>query len=641
MHTIIGTAGHVDHGKTALIKALTGTDTDRLAEEKKRGITIELGFANLIMPCGRRIGIIDVPGHERFVCNMLAGAGSIGIAMLVVAVDEGFMPQTQEHLDILRLLDIKRGMIVLTKMDMVDDDWAELVKLDIAERVEGTFLENAPIMPVSAHTGLGIEELRELLFEMVSVGDGAPDVLLIDKISSGRVAFRLPIDRVFTMDGFGTVVTGTVIQGSLSVGDNITVFPQGLSARVRNIQVHGESTEAAEQGQRAAVNLGGVKYTDLEKGSTLATSDSMELTHLLDAAITILPDCKREIKHNSRLHLYHGTESITCRVALMEQEKLTAGEVGYAQLILSSPLAVKSGDRVVLRFFSPMETVGGAVILDPKPARRKRRDTFVINSFSLKQNGSLSQKLAQIIAEQSANFPKISHIRRIWFDNVDGLDEAQQELLESNEILIHDSGICLHKSCINDIAAECRSILKQFHSENPLTAGMRTAELRERILPNADNIVADWVLTILVENAIMKLHENTVALAEFSVKLNSAQQKLSDGIEKLYLDTVYATPTPEEALSQLSTDKKGFSQALQMLTTSGKLVKLNEQIYLHQIHYTAAWDSFVKLASAAPEVTLADFRDALETSRKYAVAILEHFDLHKRTRKIGEGRVVM
>jgi len=632
-YIIIGTAGHVDHGKTALIKALTGTDTDRLAEEKKRGITIELGFASLLTPDGRRIGIIDVPGHERFVGNMLAGAGSIGIAMLIVAADEGFMPQTREHLDILRLLNVPRGVVVLTKMDAVDPDWAELVKLDIAEQVEGTFLEDAPIMPVSAHTGQGVDELKELLYNMVADVGGRVD-------PAPTTAFRLPIDRVFTMDGFGTVVTGTVTQGQLAVGDEVTVFPQLLPARVRNIQVHGESAEVAHSGQRAAVNLGGVKYTEIERGSTIATPDSMELSHLLDVAVTILPNCTREIKHNSRLHLHHGSGSVLCRVMLMESDKLTAGQSGYAQLLLSSPLGVKMGDRTVLRFFSPMETVGGAVILDPHPPRHKRKDADIPKVFAIKEQGSVQDKLSLIIAEQSENLPKISRIRRVFFDNCAGVAEAEQRLIDRGEIHLHQSGVCVYRDYISAISARCVAELTAFHSANPLAAGMRAIELRERVLPGTEGAIADWILSAVAEDGQVKLSAGIASLASFAVKFSPAQQKLVDGLTKLYHDTAYASPSFDEAMTQLGADKKAFVQAMEMLVSDGTLVRLTDQVYLHGEHYSSAWEVFVKLAEERGEVVLGDFRDALSTSRKYAVALLEYFDLRKLTRKVGDGRVV-
>ena len=348
-HVIIGTAGHVDHGKTCLIKALTGIDTDRLAEEKKRGITIELGFANLQLPGGITAGIVDVPGHEKFIKNMLAGAGGIDIAMLIVAADEGVMPQTREHLSILSLLDIPQGVIVITKCDTVEEDWAELVKEDVAEAVKGTFLEGAPMVCVSAFTGQGLDELRDLLAEMAKKAKG----------KDLSRPFRLPADRVFTLGGFGTVITGTLIEGTLHEGDEIMLYPSGIMTRARSIQVHSHDVKEAYGGQRVAVNLAGVKKEDVPRGEVAAAPGSMTPSMMLDVRLSCLKETGREIKNNSRLHLYHGAREILCKVVLMDREVLMPGEECFAQLRLEENITAKRGDRFVVRFYSPLETVGG------------------------------------------------------------------------------------------------------------------------------------------------------------------------------------------------------------------------------------------------------------------------------------------
>ena len=353
-NTIIGTAGHVDHGKTLLIKALTGMDTDRLREEKRRGITIQLGFAYLPLPDGRRAGIIDVPGHEKFIRNMLAGAGSIDVALLVVAAGEGFMPQTREHLDILSLLGIKRGVVAMTKVDLVDDEWRQLAAMDIEDEVRGTFLEGAPVVQVSAQTGEGIEELRQCLYRLLEEAEE----------KSAHTPFRLPIDRVFHMDGFGTVVTGTLIEGRLSDGDDIVVFPSMLTTKARNIQVHGQYTDTAHAGQRVAVNLSGLKCEDIGKGDVLAAPDSMENSSLLDVKLKIFDGAQRVITNNSRLHLYHGSRDVLCRVVLLGEDALNKGQEGYAQLRLAQPIAVP-GDRFVVRFYSRSKRWGRRT--DPAP----------------------------------------------------------------------------------------------------------------------------------------------------------------------------------------------------------------------------------------------------------------------------------
>ena len=382
-NVVIGTAGHVDHGKTLLINALTGIDTDRLKEEKKRGITIELGFAFIDFDNGERAGIIDVPGHEKFIKNMLAGAGGIDLAMLVVAADEGFMPQTVEHLGILTLLGIQKGLVVITKCDMVEPDWIEIVREDIASHVKGTFLEDAPVMAVSAYTGQGIPELRDLLKEMVGE-TGTKNI---------RSPFRIPVDRVFSVEGFGTVITGTLIEGQMTVGDEAVLYPAELPTKVRNLQVHGRDVERAFAGQRVAVNLAGLKKSQVNRGDVVVKPDSIKNALMLDVRLMALRESERVITNGMQVHLYHGARTLLCKIVLLDREELQPGESSYAQLRLTEPLAAKQGDRFVIRFYSPLETIGGGVILDPNPQRHKRNDSAVLEALTVRESGSDSKGL--------------------------------------------------------------------------------------------------------------------------------------------------------------------------------------------------------------------------------------------------------
>lgn len=394
-HVIIGTAGHVDHGKTALIKALTGIETDRLAEEKKRGITIELGFAHIEWPDGTQAGIVDVPGHEKFIKNMLAGAGGIDLAMLVVAADEGFMPQTVEHLNILTLLGIKDGLIVITKKDMVDEEWLDMIKQDVKERAKGTFLEGKPIMCVSAYTGEGIAELKEELYKLVSKA-GEKNM---------RAAFRLPIDRVFSVDGFGTVVTGTLIEGSMNEGDAAELVPGGAETRIRNLQVHGNTVKTAYAGQRVAVNLAGLKKTDVQRGDCVAKPNTVRVSRMLDVKLMNLKNSGRVITNDMQVHLYHGSAVMLAKVVLLERDALEPGESGYAQLRMTEPIAAKNGDRFVIRFYSPLETIGGGVILDDAPMKHKRNVPSVIEALKIKEGGSAADRVLQLIDEAGMALP--------------------------------------------------------------------------------------------------------------------------------------------------------------------------------------------------------------------------------------------
>ena len=399
-HVVIGTAGHVDHGKTALVRALTGVDTDRLTEEKRRGLTIELGFARLDFPDGSCAGVVDVPGHEKFIKTMLAGAGGIDLAMLVVAADEGFMPQTVEHLNILSLLGVRRGVVVLTKCDLADADWLAMARADLAARVKGTFLENAPVVETSAATGQGIEDLREMLHALVRQ----------TREKSARVPFRLPIDRVFSVDGFGTVVTGTLIEGALHVGGEAELLPSGTRSRVRNLQVHGENTAIAVAGQRVAVNLAGIKKTDIARGDTLAEPDSVRVSRLLDVRLSCLRDSERTVENGSRVHFCHGTAARLAKVVLLDRDALAPGESAYAQLRFTEDVAAKCGDRFVIRFYSPLETIGGGIILDDAPARHKRNDAAVLSALAVRENGSGAERVLQALTALDTALPSAAQL---------------------------------------------------------------------------------------------------------------------------------------------------------------------------------------------------------------------------------------
>ena len=375
-NVIIGTAGHVDHGKTCLIKALTGIDTDRLKEEKKRGITIELGFAYLDLDNGQRAGIVDVPGHEKFVRNMLAGAGGMDLCMLVVAADEGIMPQTVEHLDILSILGIKKGVIVITKTDLVEEEFAELVAEDVAELVKGTFLEDAPIVPVSVYEEKGLEELKKVLTDLC---DSLPE-------RSEEGYFRLPIDRVFTLKAFGTIVTGTLMEGKLKKDQNIVLYPENEPVKVRSLQVHSKDADVAYAGQRVAVNVPDRKKEGILRGDVLATSDSLYPTMMVDVKLEVLKHTERSIKHGSRVHVYHGTNELLGKVALMGREELKAGECDYAQLRLEEKTVLRKGDHFVLRFYSPVETIGGGVVLDGCPKKHRKNDKKAYETFKIKEH---------------------------------------------------------------------------------------------------------------------------------------------------------------------------------------------------------------------------------------------------------------
>ena len=628
-HVIIGTAGHVDHGKTLLVKALTGIDTDRLVEEKKRGITIELGFAHLDFDDGTQAGIVDVPGHEKFIKNMLAGAGGIDLAMLVVAADEGFMPQTVEHLGILSLLGIQDGLVVITKCDMADPEWVEMVKEDVRTHVEGTFLEGKPVFTVSAYTGQGIPELRQALKELVQKAAE----------KNMRTPFRLPIDRVFSVDGFGTVVTGTLIEGSVSNGDMAEILPGGVQARVRNLQVHDRDVETAYAGQRVAINLAGVKKADLGRGDVIARPGSVRTSLMLDARLQNLKNSQRTILSGSQVHLYHGSAVRLCKVVLLDRDALQPGESCYAQLRLTEEIAAKRGDRFVIRFYSPLETIGGGVVLDDLPRRHKRGDQAVLEALAIRESGSGDDQLVQLVAEHGHSLPTLEKLATPQNLDREELGRSLEELTSAGKVLQPLPGRYLAASVFDAIWDSCRGLLEQYHRQNPLHAGMKVAELRQKLLKNTDQAVADAILAALAREGKIKAVADRYALADFAVHLTKRQSAIREKLLQTYRKAGLEVPGLDEVIASFPPAEQGdCRQVVESLVSGGGLVMLTPQLCLHSQVYAQVCDKTRDFMAEHQELTLAEFRDLLGTSRKYALAVLEYYDKNKILKKDGDVR---
>lgn len=621
---IIGTAGHVDHGKTALIKALTGIETDRIKEEKKRGITIELGFAYLDLPDGEKAGIIDVPGHEKFVKNMLAGAGGIDLALLVVAADEGFMPQTREHLGILSLLNISEGIIVVTKKDMVDEDWLEIVCDEVRQEVQGTFLENAQIIPVSSYTGEGIEQLRQAIFTMI---DQKTQIKNLD------VPFRIPVDRIFSVEGFGTVITGTLIEGTMKVGDPVTVYPSRIESRIRNLQVHSQDVQEAYAGQRVAVNLAGLKKTDLNKGDVIAVPDSMHTTMMIDIHLTVLKDCDREIRNATRLHLYHGARDILCKIVLLDRDSVGAGESCYAQLRLEEEIAVKTGDRFVLRFYSPVETIGGGVILDSNPFKHKRNDAVVLESLKLKEGGSDREKISAALRDYSARFETLDFLQIQTGIPKEQFDQQINKLIKDKVAFRVSDNVVIHTDYLNRLKDSAVKLLESYHKENPLREGMKKDEFRNKLIKYEDISVVDKITDSLVNRKVLKYVNNCVALADFEVQQDNNQQE----IENAFLQGGFSPESPDQIAARFP-KVKNFKQVLESLVNTGKLARVEEKILLHADYYNKALTLAKEHVDQNGQITLAEMRDLMGASRKFAVAVLEYWDKRGITKKVGDAR---
>ena len=608
---IIGTAGHVDHGKTCLIRALTGIETDRLREEKKRGITIELGFAYLDLPDGGRAGIIDVPGHEKFVRNMLAGAGGIDLALLIVAADEGVMPQTVEHLGILSLLEIQHGIIVLTKIDTVDEEWRELVAEDIRQRVQGTFLQDAPLIPVSSYTGEGIEELRQEIFRQ------------IEKLGGKKLdtPFRIPVDRVFSMEGFGTVITGTMIEGKLQEGAEVMLYPGEKLGKVRNIQVHSRSVDTAYAGQRVAVNFSNLKKTDIQRGDVVAPPGSMHTTMMVDVRLNMLKEADRSIKNTSRLHFYHRSREVLCKAVLLEQEALEPGQSGYAQLRLEETVALKAGDHFVVRFYSPLETVGGGVVLDPSPQKHKRGDAAVLESLAILEKGTLKDKIEQGVKEGSPAYRPLDFVAVQFGASKEEAEQLAGQLESEGKLVKITAGLYLHQSFLERQGKRLSEILRQYHTANPLKEGMKREELRSRFLPQQEQAVADGLLDYYARVERIKFTNGMASLFKFKVKVDEEAARMTEAMETIYRQAGYAPPTTDEVLGQMGKDQKKAQQVHAALVGSGTLVRMDAQMCFHREAYDEAVRQIVEQCRAQGQITLAEVRDLLGTSRKYAMAI--------------------
>ena len=628
---IIGTAGHVDHGKTSLIKALTGIDTDRLKEEKKRGITIELGFAHLTAPSGEKIGIVDVPGHEKFIKNMLAGAGSIDVALLVIAADEGIMPQTREHLDILSMLKINRGVIALNKADLAEPEWLEMVAMEIEEEVRGSFLENAKIIPVSAVTGEGVGELRQHILDLLAQSPKK------DAVTS----FRLPIDRVFTMEGFGTVITGTLIEDHLHEGDEITIFPSMKTTKARFLQVFGEQAPSASPGQRVAVNLAQIKNEDVARGDVLAPANSMENSYILDVRLDILESTGREILNNTRVHLYHGTRDLLCRISLIGTKGLKRGESGYAQLHLAEPLAAKCGDPFVIRFYSPLETVGGGVILDPCP-KKARNNQNSLDRLNVKDTGSFTDKIAVYVQERP--FVDRAYIKANYFQVVSDTNhldfESELTKLIKNKFLLATGQKLVHPGFIARCGKRIQELLLAYHEKNPLQKGMPISELASQTFDDSEQVHAGSIVDFCCQLGYVKKTDSTVAHKNFSVKVNERQQKIHNDVLKVFYDGGFSPPTVDELEAMYAKEKNVFKQVLDNMIKGGDIILLTPQILIHKDFYDRAKAIFIEEVTKNGEITLAQYRDKLETSRKYAMALLEYFDKKKISKKVGDVRVM-
>ena len=631
-NVIVGTAGHVDHGKTCLIKALTGTDTDRLKEEQKRGITIELGFANLIDTDGVHIGIIDVPGHEKFVKNMLAGIGGIDLVLLVIALDEGVMPQTVEHFEILKMLQIRQGIVVLTKSDTVDSDWADMVEEDVRELIKGSFLEQAELIRVSSYTGENIDVLRQKIVTMAKQAG---------KRREEKELFRLPIDRVFTMEGFGTVVTGTLIEGMCEAGEEVMVYPQERLLKIRGVQSHGQKEEKACAGQRTAINLAGIKKEELSRGEVLAYPGSLVNSTMVDATLRLFDSTQRKLKNGDRVHLSYGSAQAIGKVILLDCDVVEAGQEALVQLRFDDPICVKRNDKFIIRFYSPVETFGGGTVLNPAADKHKRGQEDVIESLKLKKTGTDMEILEQMVNEESRRFPEAEDLAA-WMDLTVSEAEQMLDTLRNKKKILHlNDGSFVGKAYWEKVSELANQVLAHFHRENPIVEGMDREELKSRLAERMhlkSGKKAEALIAELEKRKVITIQGSVVSVAGFIVSYSDEASQMMTDMENIYKKAGIEVPSTDELVGAYK-DRKQARQVLSELTKKGILVKAGTGVLMHKEHWDRALNILREHLAANPQITLGEFRDLLGTSRKYAVMLLETYDQMKITKKIGDVRV--
>ena len=625
---IVGTAGHIDHGKTTLIKALTGRNTDRWEEEPRRGITIDLGFTYFDLKNGDRVGIIDVPGHEKFINNMVAGVVGMDLVLLVVAADEGIMPQTREHMDILGLLGIKKSILVINKCDLVDEEWLELVEEEIQEELEGTFLEGAPVVKVSAATGQGLDELTDTIQQLMSDEVVAKDTQTIP---------RLPIDRAFTLSGFGTIITGTLISGTITREDVLEMYPIGKECKIRNIQVHGQNQDKCYAGQRVAINLSNVKKKEIRRGCVLAPKNSMKNTDLLDVKLKVLEDSMRILTNHERLHLYTGTSEILCRAVLLDKEQIGPGEEGLVQLRLEEEIAVKRGDRFVVRFYSPMETIGGGIVLEPNPVRKKRFDAQAIEELKKKESGSLGDVMELQIKEHGDTMITLAELAKVMAHSVDELKEYLEELEESGTIFVFPmkkDTYLWHRDSEFAVRQKIEETLQKYHSEHPYRYGMKKAEIHNTFLKKIKPNIFDAYIERMTGENVYGRREEYLSLPGYEVPKDAMYLQT----EKLIEDTFEKAGYDFVRFSEIDFGKiprQTAEDVVLMMIDEGKVLRINEEMFTMKHLMDEAKEKIQNHLKEENLITIAQVRDMFSTSRKSAKPILEYMDSIKVTKKTG------
>ena len=624
-NVILGTAGHIDHGKTTLIKALTGRETDNLKEEKQRGISINLGFTYFDLPSKKRVGIVDVPGHEKFIKNMLAGACGIDIVLLVIAADEGVMPQTIEHLDILNYLDVKKGIIVLTKCDLVDEEFIELVKDDVREKTKGLFIEGAPIVEVNSVSRRGLDELVQKIDEI------SEDI----EEKKTDAPSRMSIDRVFSLKGFGTIVTGTLIEGKISVDDEMTIYPSEKKVKVRNLQVHGCDVKTAYAGQRTAINLSNIKVSEIQRGDVIAQTGSVEESMMIDVNISLVEHCKKSLKHWDRIRIFHGTKQILCRIVPLNEDEIQYGESGYAQLRLEEKIVAKKGDRFIIRSYSPMDTIGGGVIIDTAPKKHKIYDESVIEALKIKEKGELKDILEEYLKLNLSNYITLKELVSYTGEKEEYVKEGLNALIDENKVFCINK-YYLHISHYQKLKERVIDILTKYHKQYRLRNGILKEELRSKVDNSLKVKDMDVILNKMAEEKDIKVQDNLVSNYDFEVKFNQKQLSIKKEIEdKSRKNGLNSLMTKDDICNK----NKFYEEVLEALTGE-TIQKLDDAYYIDKKVYENVKKDLLEYLNKNKEITVAQFRDITKSNRKISIVMLEHFDRNRITKRVEDKRIL-
>ena len=619
---ILGTAGHIDHGKSTLVKALTGTDPDRLKEEKQRGITIDLGFAFMVYPDkGLTVGIVDVPGHERLIKNMLAGAGGIDIVLLVIDAEEGIMPQSREHLAICSLLGISQGIVVITKSDLVEKDWLEMVIEEIRDFMSTTILAGSQIIPVSAVTGYNIDTLKEVIKESA--------LAIMPKDTSG--IFRLPIDRVFSLKGFGTVITGTAISGQIKQDEIVEIMPGGKKSKIRVLHVHDQPVEIAFAGQRVAVNVPDLAKEEITRGQVLTNTQCLSGTSTIDATLELL-DTSPVVKTGQLVHFYTGTAELTGRIVLYDRKDLKPGQKAMCQYRLQDETVALSGDRYIIRRFSPLETIGGGAILDPWPPKRKQK----IEELKILETGTVREKIAAKIFNSGLRGISQEYLKSWIKTDRKEFTRVLCSLIDKGEVIEVDEKL-IHKKSMDSFSEKILTRLKEFHKENPLKSGMQKEKLRSTYQWLESKVFG----TLLEKIDSLAIERDSVRLKSFSIKMGSTTREINKKIVQLLNEKPFNPPDIKEIASNLDLKPQEAADILKLMTSDNQVVRINDSLYVTEQTFNNLLEKLKAFFGQKSDMTVSEFRNLLGTSRKYALPFLEYLDSNRITMRVGDVRKLL